>query len=1418
MLAIRSLRGVCRLRQLAAMLVITGSALASSAASAATQTWQVASGDWNTASNWAATLPGASDTALIDNGRTASITQMGPICNMLALGDSSGAGTVNMTAGSLNVGFELYCGQSGAGTFLQSGGTATASYDAYLGYNTGSNGSYNLSGGSLTVSVVLSVGTSGTGTFVQSGGTNSVGFWLAVGDQPTGVGSYNLSGGSLWSGEQYVGSSGSGTLVQSGGTNSASYLYLGSSSSGTGTYNLSGGSLSSQWQYVGNPGTGVFMQSGGANSVSSRLGLGYASGSSGTYGLSGSGSLWAASEYIGYNPSATALFAQSGGTNSTSYLSIGSGGRYLLAGGTLQLGAYLSSGTLDGGNAAGALNTAPNTIVDLSQGAVANTSATVLNVGQGSLLILPAGTSAANFGTINGPGMYYTRGTPLVVPPGSGFEGTWTISDPVVCQGSIQANEGSLNLAVGLSISGTGSVNLGSGALTTQDATSGISGGSLSASYQYLAPSGTGVFTQSGGESTISNLTIGGGGRYVLSGGTLQIPQGGLALAGTLDGGNMAGNLNVAGSGVVDLSQGSFANTESMSLSIGQDSLLILSSTMNPALLFGQFSNAGMIHISGSTLTVSAGTGFAGAGAISDPVVCQGSITAAGGPLSFPGGLTISGNGKVNLGSGTLAMESAPATLSGGSLFASFHCVGLTGTSTFMQSGGTNSSSNVYVGYYSTSSGTYNLAGGVLSASSQNVGYSGTGTLAQSGGANNPNYLYLGNNPSSVGSYILSGSGFLNTVSGEYIGYSGTGSFNQSQGTNSVFFGPPFGGFYLGYNSGSSGTYTLSGGSLWASTEYVGYSGAGSFSQSQGTNSTNQLFLGNSGGSGSYTLSGGSLLGGTEYVGNAGNCTFSQSGGANRPYAVYLGNTAGLSGTASYNLSGGLLATTYEYLSYYGAGAFTQSGGTNSTSYLYLGQSNVTSASYNLSGGSLSAANEYVGYSNSFGAGFTQSGGTNSAGSGALYVGYNSGQGVYSLSGGSLFAPNEYLGYSSGEGTLTQSGGTNSIPGGLYLGNTFGRAKYILSGGLLAMGGFSSAGVASFVFSGGTLEVMGSPTIGVPISLPISGSNATFDTVGNSVVLSGLLTGPGGIIKAGSGALALNAADSYLGNTTILGGTLSLGNALALVDSTVNLVTGGTLNLNNYNAALGGLSGNGNLALGNANVTLQVGFNSTSTTYSGSLSGTGNLQKTGKGTLTLAGSNGYTGNTSIIAGTLDAATTAAVPNLLVASPKVSVTASATLAVGVGGPGEWTSANIDTLRAKSGVFASGANLGFDTSGGSFAYSSNIANAGLGLVKLGANTLVLSGTNTYSGGTTVTAGELEISNPWSLPNDANVYVGAGAAEAFAPAEPAAIGSAVPEPATIPLFAAAAAVVAGSFRGFGRRRFIAACAQRNRSRCNW
>ena len=92
--------------------------------------------------------------------------------------------------------------------------------------------------------------------------------------------------------------------------------------------------------------------------------------------------------------------------------------------------------------------------------------------------------------------------------------------------------------------------------------------------------------------------------------------------------------------------------------------------------------------------------------------------------------------------------------------------------------------------------------------------------------------VFLGYNSADSGTYNLSGTGQLSAPT-QYVGYSGTGTFTQSAGTNTAY-----GNFYLGYNSApAERTTSTARAHCPRLTQYVGYSGAGTFTQSAGTNS-----------------------------------------------------------------------------------------------------------------------------------------------------------------------------------------------------------------------------------------------------------------------------------------------------------------------------------------------------------------------------------------------------------------------------------------------------------------------------------------------------------------------------------------------------------------------------------------------------
>ena len=214
----------------------------------------------------------------------------------------------------------------------------------------------------------------------------------------------------------------------------------------------------------------------------------------------------------------------------------------------------------------------------------------------------------------------------------------------------------------------------------------------------------------------------------------------------------------------------------------------------------------------------------------------------------------------------------------------------------------------------------------------------------------------------------------------------------------------------------------------------------------------------------------------------------------------------------------------------------------------------------------------------------------------------------------------------------------------------------------------------------------------------------------------------------------LAAGTSFNGILFQSGGFALTGNDLALPDcGTVTTASGVGSTTISTNMALYGCA------------KILVGSNST-LTVSGMISdGSGGLEKAGSGTLILVGTNTYTGDTTIDAGTLEAAIPDALPRY---GTPGSFTASsgATVAVAAGGMGEWTSGQIDDLLSNSSF--SSCNLGIDVAGGdNFEYPAAITGS-YGIVKFGAGALTLSGDNTFTGGSWINQGTLTVGSGSAL----------------------------------------------------------------------
>ena len=365
----------------------------------------------------------------------------------------------------------------------------------------------------------------------------------------------------------------------------------------------------------------------------------------------------------------------------------------------------------------------------------------------------------------------------------------------------------------------------------------------------------------------------------------------------------------------------------------------------------------------------------------------------------------------------------------------------------------------------------------------------------------------------------------------------------------------------------------------------------------------------------------------------------------------------------------------------------------------------------------------------------------------------------------------------SGPGTViltaanTYTGGTTISGGILQLGNggTVGSVVgAIVNNGTLALDRSDAGLILSGVISGtGTLVQMGTGTSiltaantysgGTTISagtLQLGNAGITGSIVGNVVDngilqfnrtdgalnLAGNITGTGSVIQAGTGTVTLSGTNTYSGVTTVSAGTLLAGSATALSVNSAFTVSGATLDLGGFSNTIGSLAGTGTVTDSVAGTAvLSAGSNNVTTTFSGTLqngAGTLALTKSGTGTLTLSGTNTYSGATTVSAGTLQAGSGSA----LSASSDFTVTSILDL-------GGFSNA-IGSLAGTGTVTNTGAgatlNVGDDNSSSVFSGTLQNGPGALALTKSGTGTLTLSGTNTYSGGTTISAGILQLGN--------------------------------------------------------------------------
>ncbi|HMO51511.1 MAG TPA: choice-of-anchor D domain-containing protein, partial [Kiritimatiellia bacterium] len=456
------------------------------------------------------------------------------------------------------------------------------------------------------------------------------------------------------------------------------------------------------------------------------------------------------------------------------------------------------------------------------------------------------------------------------------------------------------------------------------------------------------------------------------------------------------------------------------------------------------------------------------------------------------------------------------------------------------------------------------------------------------------------------------------------------------------------------------------------------------------------------------------------FLTGAGARTFNKDGDAGISLTVGLYNNA--SGTKTFNVPIGVDAGTVAFEANNGDLSFTDAFYLNGNIAAFAGSNN----------------NTVSGVMSGSGGRFTK------AGTGTLFLsGNNSFTGASTISAGAVrISHANALGTTAGNTTVA-SGAALELSGGI-------NSPEPLS---IAGTGISSGGAINNVSGNNTL----SGTIAMTANSSIGAASATTLTAG------GIISGGFTLTKAAGGTLILTGNNTYSGGTThgaaspsqiSIGHNNALGTGAISWSANNNIDThGGDRTIPN-NITLGAsptfvgshnLTVNGTVAIA-ANRTLNVTANTLA--LAGNISGAGVLTKGGNGTMTLSGNNSHAG-TTLSAGTLNINSATA---LGTASGTFTISGVSTINNTSGGavttsnhPQNWnanfTFTGSNPLNLGTGNVTLGANRTVTVSASTLTVGGAISGA-FSLTKAGAGTMVLSGNNTYSAGTTISAGTLQI----------------------------------------------------------------------------
>ena len=356
-------------------------------------------------------------------------------------------------------------------------------------------------------------------------------------------------------------------------------------------------------------------------------------------------------------------------------------------------------------------------------------------------------------------------------------------------------------------------------------------------------------------------------------------------------------------------------------------------------------------------------------------------------------------------------------------------------------------------------------------------------------------------------------------------------------------------------------------------------------------------------------------------------------------------------------------------------------------------------------------------------------------------------------------------------GTTVSPGAVLELQGSLAIGAeplTLAGTGISSGGALRSISGTSSYAGAITLGSASRINVdAGALTLGGTIAN--GGFSLTVGGAGNAT-LSGIIGGTGGLVKDSTGTMALNGVNTFTGGLSVSAGLLTINNANSLgannaAASAVTVSSGATLDLSGIADLAGitiagtgtsaqgalinsGASIAGNLAQtpnitlsGNATIGGAGGFmmvNSSHTADVLDLAGF-TLAKIGAGTLSFD-------NTTITAGTINVTTGGIAINGTSGAGAVNGSAAAIVLANTAG----VSLTLNNLAFSAGSLSGGGLTGGNVALGSATLTEGGANTGTtyggvisgtgGLTKVGTGAFTLNQANTYTGATSVNAGQL------------------------------------------------------------------------------